>query len=549
MEMPWNEIRGFDPMGGYGYYSGPSGSGASSELGGGQGNPQASAPGMSSHMRGYNLHGGQSDLWQRPQFTRPPPMTPNTPHRTQRSEDTSVERAGHQHQAVSGSENHRFSANPARRSHRSRGIPGLPVPDHWPASGRRLPARAAINGDSDDEDDESIEAEYRRNSELLFDPGDEERALAAMRGALAVGKKVAARDFLANLEIVPIDQIPESERSCSICYETIGTENPEGLTEKAVRMPKCKHIFGDICIKKWCQDSDTCPYCRDKLPSELSVKKGLAAEYRLAQRERIRIIERARRSNGLGWAAPSLGPPINDSDSARALEYASTRSELNYRARDEVDSYVATPDAWGLAWSSGPSDRPSERRRATRGRLGNNRPNHIQGRPTSVGSSRFFTSAHQSPASQRQQGQGSIPPPVSSFGNHSTNQTPLGSIAPGLTRQSSNPNSATRTSTYNLFSMPNSEEASPPVAVGSGGPARDRQTADGVFRRSLDRFTAPRSDEWTTIRSPERTPSSTESGLGSPFHGITSPLRQHPTSEGNNTSDQQDDDFFARWSR
>jgi hypothetical protein len=35
-----------------------------------------------------------------------------------------------------------------------------------------------------------------------------------------------------------------------------------------VRLPKCKHLFGDDCLKEWLKDSDTCPYCRDKLPSE-----------------------------------------------------------------------------------------------------------------------------------------------------------------------------------------------------------------------------------------------------------------------------------------
>lgn len=68
----------------------------------------------------------------------------------------------------------------------------------------------------EEEDDELFEAaDYRRHADLLFgDPGEEEiRAMAAMRGALAMGKKVTTRDFLANLEVVPIEQVPENERS------------------------------------------------------------------------------------------------------------------------------------------------------------------------------------------------------------------------------------------------------------------------------------------------------------------------------------------------
>jgi hypothetical protein len=55
---------------------------------------------------------------------------------------------------------------------------------------------------------------------------------------------------------------------CIICYNDFGVKNPDGFIESPVRLPKCKHIFGDRCLKQWLQDSDSCPYCRDKLPSE-----------------------------------------------------------------------------------------------------------------------------------------------------------------------------------------------------------------------------------------------------------------------------------------
>lgn len=55
---------------------------------------------------------------------------------------------------------------------------------------------------------------------------------------------------------------------CVICYNDYGVETPEGVNELPLRLPKCKHVFGDHCIKKWLEDSDSCPYCRDKLHSE-----------------------------------------------------------------------------------------------------------------------------------------------------------------------------------------------------------------------------------------------------------------------------------------
>lgn len=55
---------------------------------------------------------------------------------------------------------------------------------------------------------------------------------------------------------------------CVICYNDYGVPNPEGINEAPLRLPKCKHVFGDHCIKKWFEESDSCPYCRDKVPSE-----------------------------------------------------------------------------------------------------------------------------------------------------------------------------------------------------------------------------------------------------------------------------------------
>lgn len=59
-----------------------------------------------------------------------------------------------------------------------------------------------------------------------------------------------------------------------ICYNDFGVENPEGINEAPLRLPGCKHIFGDHCIKKWFEESDSCPYCRDKVPSEPIIPSG-----------------------------------------------------------------------------------------------------------------------------------------------------------------------------------------------------------------------------------------------------------------------------------
>lgn len=40
--------------------------------------------------------------------------------------------------------------------------------------------------------------------------------------------------------------------------------------ETPLRLPKCKHVFGNQCIRKWLAESYSCPYCRDQLDSEIA---------------------------------------------------------------------------------------------------------------------------------------------------------------------------------------------------------------------------------------------------------------------------------------
>ena len=55
---------------------------------------------------------------------------------------------------------------------------------------------------------------YRRNAELLLSTDlDDERSMAAMRGALASGKRVPSKDALASLEIVKLEDLEENGRS------------------------------------------------------------------------------------------------------------------------------------------------------------------------------------------------------------------------------------------------------------------------------------------------------------------------------------------------
>ncbi len=77
--------------------------------------------------------------------------------------------------------------------------------------------------------------------------------------------------------------------ACVICYNDFGERSPEGVIEAPLRLPKCQHIFGDHCIKKWFEDSDSCPYCRDKLPSDPAVGPSFRMYHNLVRMRNARI--------------------------------------------------------------------------------------------------------------------------------------------------------------------------------------------------------------------------------------------------------------------
>lgn len=93
-------------------------------------------------------------------------------------------------------------------------------------------------------------------------------------------KKVPSKEALASLVKMTIEEVEaeKKETHCIICYNNYGEANPEGTTEFPLRLPKCNHIFGNVCVKQWFESHDTCPYCRDQLPSESSNRRSIAVE-------------------------------------------------------------------------------------------------------------------------------------------------------------------------------------------------------------------------------------------------------------------------------
>lgn len=175
-----------------------------------------------------------------------------------------------------------------------------------------------------------------RPADFHDDEGILERARAARRAQAASVKFVASASALASFEKVDAKTLGDDEKNCIICYNDFGVMNPDGHIECAVRLPKCKHVFGDHCIKQWLKDSDSCPYCRDKLPSEPKQQEQISSS---SQREQLRrLLADSRNSRLLSQLPPS---PWAEMPGEERSAYDSAMSTAAQQARqNEYQSIV-----------------------------------------------------------------------------------------------------------------------------------------------------------------------------------------------------------------
>lgn len=219
------------------------------------------------------------------QATSPPV---STAHHLPLSSLTPPRRAGHHSSPTTPRSQHLAASLPVPASQNHSGLPSLASDrrrQSYVRPRRYMNSRQTASDPIRDTDDDGrptgSEARlHRRPSQATHVHWDEAavRQLQLVRGA-ASSKMVASRMALQSLQSVDDNELSENERTCVICYNDYGVESPEGINEAPLRLPKCKHVFGDHCIKKWFEDSDSCPYCRDKLPSEPKHNHGSARTF------------------------------------------------------------------------------------------------------------------------------------------------------------------------------------------------------------------------------------------------------------------------------
>ncbi|KAL7627428.1 hypothetical protein AAE478_001621 [Parahypoxylon ruwenzoriense] len=249
--------------------------------------------------------------------------------------------------AASGhGEGHGAASEPRRNSRTSRGLPRMSSVSDW---------------SSDDDSDPDAVAIPFLEAAASGAPVAEDRLRAhqIIRGA-ASGKRVASRKAITSLESVNILTLPENERTCVICYNDFGVETPEGVSESPLRLPKCKHVFGDHCIKKWFEESDSCPYCRDKVPSEpqyrhvmnpQALQRFLRQANQMQMQHQLQMRQARERERG---DPDSLNRPPNTMFSGITALTSSPFAELDYglgdpaigRRADGGSAYSSRPPIW-----------------------------------------------------------------------------------------------------------------------------------------------------------------------------------------------------------
>jgi hypothetical protein len=73
--------------------------------------------------------------------------------------------------------------------------------------------------------------------------------------------------FLSTLKPIRLAKVPEccnGNTTCNICLGDLADKAKKGASERAV-MLHGTHIFGELCIRKWLEENDSCPSCRTKV--------------------------------------------------------------------------------------------------------------------------------------------------------------------------------------------------------------------------------------------------------------------------------------------
>lgn len=77
------------------------------------------------------------------------------------------------------------------------------------------------------------------------------------KGYSKIKLRLLTSRLLDSLKQVNVEEIPEPDRLCAICYEDFEV----GINANPVIETECQHRFHRMCIKKWLRLKNVCPLC------------------------------------------------------------------------------------------------------------------------------------------------------------------------------------------------------------------------------------------------------------------------------------------------
>lgn len=152
-------------------------------------------------------------------------------------------------------------------------------------------------------------------------------------------------DLLENLKLVNIANLSDSTTgnvTCGICLGDLADDATSGESERAVHLHS-SHFYGEECIRRWLQENDSCPHCREKVHSGSIID---------IERHARLVIGLTRETQQLMRQEPSVESPIIERDllSHFARLRAAVQTVASERLREQLEDASGLLLRWRSQW-------------------------------------------------------------------------------------------------------------------------------------------------------------------------------------------------------
>lgn len=152
-------------------------------------------------------------------------------------------------------------------------------------------------------------------------------------------------DLLQNLKLAKIADLTDSTTgnvTCGICLGDLADDATPGESERAVHLHS-SHFYGEECIRRWLQENDNCPHCREKVHSGSIID---------IERDARLVIGLTRETQQLMRHEPSVESPISERDllSHFARLRAAVQTVASERLHEQLEDASELLLRWRWQW-------------------------------------------------------------------------------------------------------------------------------------------------------------------------------------------------------